>query len=197
MSDNAPSNPPAPPAPSGDTTPPAPPAPEFKAPADQAELDRIVEARLAREREKYKGHDELKTKAAKWDEYESSNKTPDQKAVDDAKAQAEAETTQRFLRRLVTTETKSIATALGFNDPSDALSVINAEQLPVKDEEPDSEAIKKLVEKLATDKPYLVASGRRQSSPKQKPREGQPLSGDEPQKGRAAAALRQLRKPTK
>lgn len=188
----APAAPAAPETPAGGTTPPAPPA-EFKAPASQEELDRIIEGRLAREREKYKGFEDLKAKASKWDEYESSNKTPDEKALEDAKTEAEKSVTARFHARLVSTETKAIAAALGFNDPADALAVIDRENLPIKDDEPDSDAIKKLVEKLATDKPYLVTPVRRGSSSRQKPRDGEPLDGVAPQTGRAAAALRQLR----
>lgn len=194
MSTPAPTEAPAAPAatetPAGDTTPPAPPATEFKAPASQEELDRIIEGRLARER---KGIDDIKAKAARWDEYESSNKTPDEKALEDARADAEKSVTERFHARLVSSETKSIAAALGFNDPTDALAVIDRENLPIKDDEPDSDAIKKLVEKLATDKPYLVTPVRRGPGSRQKPREGEPLDSGTPQTGRAAAALRQLR----
>lgn len=51
------------------------------APATQADLDRIVESRLARERAKYEGFDELKAKAAKLDELEQANLTELQKAT--------------------------------------------------------------------------------------------------------------------
>ena len=47
----------------------------------QAELDQIVTDRLARERKKYDGFDELKTKAAKLDELEAANKTELEKAT--------------------------------------------------------------------------------------------------------------------
>ena len=47
----------------------------------QAELDQIVTDRLARERKKYEGFDELKTKAAKLDEIEAANKTELEKAT--------------------------------------------------------------------------------------------------------------------
>lgn len=48
----------------------------------QAELNAIVEARLARERDKYADYDSLKEKAGKYDEAEESKKTELQKATD-------------------------------------------------------------------------------------------------------------------
>ena len=56
----------------------------------QAELDKIVADRLTRERQKYVGFDELKEKAAKFDELEESSKTELQKATEKA-AKLEAE----------------------------------------------------------------------------------------------------------
>lgn len=52
----------------------------------QAELDAIVSDRLKRERAKYEGFDDLKAKAAKYDELEESNKTELQKATEKALA---------------------------------------------------------------------------------------------------------------
>jgi len=174
----------------GDPKPTDPPA--YTPPATQADLDRIVESRLARDREKYKDYDDLKAAKTKYDEHLESQKTEQQKALDAAKAETGTEVTQKFLKRLVTTETKSIATSLGFNDPADALQAIG-DELPVKDEEPDTEAIKKAVEKLATDKPYLVGTAPRRAPGRQQVRRGEPLDDkDAKGKGRAAAALRQL-----
>lgn len=166
--------------------------PEYTPPATQADLDRIVESRLARERQKFGDYDDLKKKAAEHDQYLESQKTEHQKALDEAKKGTESEVTQRFLSRLVSTEVKAVAAMLGFNDPADALSVIDATKLPVKDDEPDTEAIKAAVEKLATEKPYLVKAGttRPSTRPRPKPGERQEQAGDK--KGRAAAALRQL-----
>ncbi len=48
----------------------------------QTELNAIVEARLARERDKYADYDSLKEKAGKYDEAEESKKTELQKATD-------------------------------------------------------------------------------------------------------------------
>lgn len=50
----------------------------------QAELDKVVADRLARERQKYEGFAELKEKAAKFDELEEASKTELQKATERA-----------------------------------------------------------------------------------------------------------------
>ena len=76
----------------------------------QAEVDGIVAERLKRERSKYEGFDELKAKAAKFDEMEEANKSELQKATEKATAlQAEldkmkAEKTISDVRTKVATE---------------------------------------------------------------------------------------------
>ena len=50
----------------------------------QADLDRIVQERVNRERAKYEGFEELKAKAQKFDEQEEANKTELQKAQERA-----------------------------------------------------------------------------------------------------------------
>lgn len=166
--------------------------PEYTPPASQADLDRIVEARLSRERSKYSDYDDLKKKAGDHDAYLESQKDEHQKALDAAKSDTTTEVTQRFLSKLVTTEAKAIAATLGFNDPADALAAIDVAKLPVKDDEPDTEAIKAAIEKLATAKPYLVKAGSPRPRTLPRPKEGERQTSSEPAKGRAAAALRQL-----
>lgn len=172
--------------------------PAYTPPASQADLDRIVESRLARERQKLAseyGGDAGSVKAMR-DEYEAfkeSQKTESEKAIDEAKKGTEAEVSQRFLSKLVGAEVKAIAGVLGFNDPADALAVIDSSAMPVKDDEPDTEAIKKAIEKLAAEKPYLLKAGAPKVRMRPKPAEGE-RETDTPSggKGKAAAALRQL-----
>lgn len=47
------------------------PAPEFKAPASQADLDRIIQDRVARERSKYADYDDLKAAAGEVEAFKS------------------------------------------------------------------------------------------------------------------------------
>lgn len=71
---------------------------KFKPPASQEELDRIITQRIERERAKFADYDELKAKAAKFDEAAEANKSEQQKLEDRvtkaeeaaAKAQLEA-----------------------------------------------------------------------------------------------------------
>lgn len=58
----------------------------YEAPATQADLDRIVKNRLAREHAKFGDYDDLKAKAEKFDAAEAANKTELQKAQDAATA---------------------------------------------------------------------------------------------------------------
>jgi hypothetical protein len=164
----------------------------YTPPASQEELDRIIENRLNKERSKYADYDELKQAKSKYDEHIESQKSDQQKAIDDARGEASTEVTQKFLTKLVRSEVKTIASVLGFNDPTDAFQVLG-EELPVKDDEPDTDAIKALVEKLATDKPYLVAESQaRTPRTRPKPKPGEKQETKTEGKGKAAAALRQL-----
>lgn len=172
--------------------------PAYTPPQSQADLDRIVEARLARERQKLAGEyggdaASVKAQLAEYEKYKESQKTETEKAIDEAKQGATTEVTQRFLSKLVGSEVKALASAAGFNDPADALAVIDPAALPVKDDEPDTEAIKKLVEKLATDKPYLLKAGKPTPRTRPTPGKGEPTdTANEAGKGKAAAALRAL-----
>lgn len=56
----------------------------------QSELNAVVTDRLARERAKYEGFDDLKKKSEKWDELEEAQKTETQKAIE-AQQRAEAD----------------------------------------------------------------------------------------------------------
>lgn len=78
-------NPPAP----TDPTPPKEPA--YAPPASQAELDRIIADRLARERSKFADYNDLKAKAARADELEQQHKSETERAIDAAKEEGRAE----------------------------------------------------------------------------------------------------------
>lgn len=52
----------------------------------QAEIDAIIEGRLAREKQKYADYESLKKKAGKYDEFQQQNKSELQKATEKADA---------------------------------------------------------------------------------------------------------------
>lgn len=54
-------------------------ADDFKAPASQEELDRIIQSRLDRERKRFSDYDDIKAKAARLAELEDANKTEAEK----------------------------------------------------------------------------------------------------------------------
>ena len=68
------------------TTPEAPEAKEanWKAPASQEELDRIIQDRLARDRKNFADYDDLKAKAEKFDQAQQASKTDIEKATERA-----------------------------------------------------------------------------------------------------------------
>ena len=125
-----------------DPAPPAPPAPPvdppaFVPPADQASFDRIIGERVARERAKYADYEDLKAKAAKFDEHEASNQTELEKlARERAEAVTRAESAEAELRSArVMSALISEAAKAGARNPhlvatqlasSDAVTIDNA-----------------------------------------------------------------------
>lgn len=81
----------------------------YTAPASQAELDRIVEQRLARERAKYADYDALKTKAARADELENTLATDSEKAVKAAREEERAKALNETRPQAVRSEFKAAA----------------------------------------------------------------------------------------
>jgi hypothetical protein len=59
---------------------------DFKAPSSQEELDRIITARLDRERKRFADYEDLKAKADKLTQIEEANKTEAEKAAARAEA---------------------------------------------------------------------------------------------------------------
>ncbi|GAA1736887.1 hypothetical protein [Microcella frigidaquae] len=189
MSDPTPS-----PEPTLEPTPDPTPEPSpFTAPASQEELDRIIEARLARERKRFEGFDAIKEKAAKWDQLEEEKKTPSEKAIEEAAAKARAEVASKYERQIAEGRVESIAAAVGFIDPADAVLRVLSGDLPKKDDELDVDELKKRVEQLAKDKPHLVKTEQRQRPGRQEPKPGVKVAAAAGEKGKAAAAIRQLR----
>lgn len=129
----------------------------------QAEINALVQNRLDRERQKFADYDELKAKAGQYDEALEAAKTDQQKAVDAARREGEKSATERWQGLLVNAEVRAQAAALKFHDPSDAVVQMTHNLAGVKvgnDGAVDGDSIKKALEQLAKDKPYLVADER-------------------------------------
>lgn len=165
----------------------------FTPPSTQEDLNRIIEQRLARERSKFADYDELKTKAAKFDEGEAASKSELQRLQD---AVAERDAQLADLPRQARSQAirfASKATQAGFLDPEDALTFL-ADGVDLADDA----AVKVALDELAERKPHLVRqppAKKLPARPKARPSGDSEESADEGATGkeRAAAALRQFR----
>ena len=94
---------------------------DWKPPASQAELDRIIQNRLERERVKYADYESLQEKAQNWDQIEQASKTEYERLSEElARWQSEATT---WRTQAVSSRVERLA-AEQFADPSDAFAAI-------------------------------------------------------------------------
>jgi len=138
---------------SGDGTTGKPPADAGGKTFSQAEVDRIVADRLARE-----NLATLKDKAAKYDKAEADKLPELERAKAAAKDEGAAEVRAELTRERVLDKIE-VAAAGRFTDPEDAqLHLGKRVDEFIKDGKPDGEAIKAAVDKLLEDKPHLAAT---------------------------------------
>lgn len=157
--------PPAPaPAPAPAPEPAPAPAPDPNAKTlSQADVDRIVQERLARDRRDRPSEDELKELRAaqkRLEEIEESNKTELQKAQDRATELERERDAARTAAQETTLRSAIIAEAVkkGFADPSDAVSMIDRATLEI-DGDGNPKNIGDVMDALLTAKPYLAGGG--------------------------------------
>lgn len=135
---------------------------------------------------------------AKYEDYDSLKATVD--GLDDIKSQSfqdgQAQATNELVGRLVDTEIRSTAQALGFADPSDAITFFGDKSEITYDTEKglDQEAIKSRLDDLATNKPYLLKTEQvNGATSRPKPKTAETVIKPEEAPDRIAAALRQLK----
>lgn len=129
----------------------------------QADLDRLIDDRLKRERAKYADHDDLKKKAAEYDKLQDAQRTETERLAaerDRAKDEAAAKDAQiqAANERVIRAEVRLAAQSAGFIDPEDAWALIDRTKVALDDAGSvtgAAEAIKALAEK----KPHLVGQG--------------------------------------
>lgn len=136
---------------------------DFTPPASQADLDRIIADRLARERSKFSDYDDLKKKAQAHDKALEAAKSEQEKAVDAARKEGESAANERANARLVGAEVRAQAANAKFHDPTDAIAQLQStgklEGIKVADDgSVDADTVKGLLKELAEAKPYLVVS---------------------------------------
>lgn len=127
----------------------------------QADVDRIVKDRVARERSKFADYDDLKSKASKLDEIETANATEQEKAVKTARDEATQAERERSNTVLVRAEARALAAEANFQDPRDAVAMLEAEghlkDIKVDDQgDVDTEALKAKIAEVADKKKYLL-----------------------------------------
>lgn len=167
----------------------------YTPPATQEAFNRVIEERLVRERKKYADYDELKANQAEFETWKESQLTEQEKAIKAAREEGEASATSMFQERIVKTEIRSLASQAGFSDPEDAVALFGGDT-PVKDGEPDADAITARLGEIAAAKPYLLKDTK-PAKPAGKPKlpaTERRETTEDGGKGRAAAAMRQLGK---
>lgn len=143
----------------------------------QEEFDAKIEERLARERKKYAGHDELKTKLAALELAEEERK----KAEMSDKERSDADTAAAIKRaedaeaerdralsaanqRLINAEFRAMARELNIRPDALDAALKLADLTPVKvDDEGNVVGVKDAVQALITNSPYLVEKPQRKT----------------------------------
>ena len=127
----------------------------YTPPASQADLDRIVSERIARERAKFADYDDLKAKASRFAEIEEASKTAEQKAAERL-AELEAKVKGYETEKQVAAWKAEVAAAAGV--PAVALAGSTKEEL-----EAHAETLKSLITPTDASKgrvgPYVPPEG--------------------------------------
>lgn len=131
-------------------------SPEQGGMLSQADVDRIVEERLARERKKYSNYRDLKQKADKFDELQAAQQTELERAVAKAREegaqQARTEALSTVGQRLVKATFKAEA-AGRVKDIDTLMDDLNLAKFMTEDGEVDEKAVKAAVARFAAAAP--------------------------------------------
>jgi len=121
----------------------------------QADIDRAVKDRLARERKKYADYNELKSKADKLSELEQAQLSDKERLEQQLSDITKTLDTVKESARQKTVESAIIreASKLNFNDPGDAVALISSVEF---DENGNPVGIEEAVKQLAEQRKYLL-----------------------------------------
>ncbi|MCC5580591.1 hypothetical protein IMZ11_33735 [Microtetraspora sp. AC03309] len=127
----------------------------------QADLDRVVAERLARERAKYADYNDLKTKASAFDKAQADQQSENEKAIAKAREETRTEVLTEVRRERLLDKIEVLA-AGKFADPEDArLRLASRVDEFITDGQVDVKAIEGALAALLKDKPHLAGGGRR------------------------------------
>lgn len=145
---------------------------EWKPPASQADLDKIITDRVARATKKFKNYDDLVAKAARADALDHELSSETEKAVKTAKAEAESAARNTYAPRLVRSEFRAQAKGVLSGEQLDALlEDLDLSRYVAEDGDVDVEKVGKKVAALAPAKedraPFPdLGGGRRGGAPR-------------------------------
>ncbi len=135
--------------------------PTFDPIQSQADLDRIIGQRLARERERYADYDDLRAKAAEHDKALDAARSDHDKAVEAARKEGESVAQERANGRLVSAEARALAAEAKFRNPTLAVRAVDLAGIKVNDDgSVDAAAIRTKLTELSNAEPYLVDDGK-------------------------------------
>lgn len=130
----------------------------------QADVDRIVQKRLERERARYADYDALKEAAEKLKALEEADLSEREKLekriaeLEQAEAEAKSKAEVREMEvneKLIRAEVRVVAAGMGFVNPEDAYGLADLADIAL-DDDGAVQGVKKALEKLAKEKPYLL-----------------------------------------
>ncbi|HET6908896.1 MAG TPA: phage scaffolding protein [Mycobacteriales bacterium] len=132
-----------------------------KLPKSQAELDKLIQDRLARQKAQFADYDDLKTKASEFDKLQDAQKTEleREREARTAAEQAAADALARAQRTALASAVVAEAAKAGAVDPDAVLALLPADAVTVADDGTvtgAADAIKALLEA----KPYLKGTAR-------------------------------------
>lgn len=152
----------------------APTTEEWKPPESQADLDRIINERLARQKAQFKDYDDLKSKAAEFDKQQEAQKSELEKTQSDlTRWQTEAET---WRSAAVSNTVKALAAA-DFADPDDAVRNLDVSKYLDAGGDIDEKTIQADLAALLEAKPHYRRAEEQQSPRAPRPNQAQGSGG--------------------
>ncbi len=179
--------------------------PTFEPIISQEDFDRRLGERLSRERSKYADYDDLKDKAAKYDEGVKANQSEHEKALEVARTEGETKAQQAANSRIVSAEARALAASWSkdtdgvsakFNvGPASVVRLLDLSGIKVNDDGTvDTAAIESKLEELSRTEPGLVGSTSTKKTPKQDPSQGGGSTGDGPSVARGRSLFEERRR---
>lgn len=134
---------------------------EYTPPATQADLDRIISERLGRATAKYADYDAHKAASEELAQLKAAGLSDHEKDLEEARRETRESITSQTNATLVGAEVRALAAEAKFRTPTDVVALLGKalEAVAVTDGQVDTDAVKKLVDDLATRSPYLVDTG--------------------------------------